>query len=163
MDIHFYHTLPLHREALSLQYPGTDFSYIHNLVVPSVHRHMQAASDKPYNTAISSSWSLLPISELISLLYAFFAKWFRLYIENAAGAPFRFSNCICKIWFYFFEYPCASSSIMSFTFIRRICVLLSFSSSFIVIYLIFFSVSGIITCSNAFTRLRVFSISAAIS
>ncbi len=40
-----------------------------------------------------------------------------------------------------------------FTFISRICVLRSFSSSFMVIYLIFVCKSGIITCSSALTRL----------
>ena len=48
-------------------------------------------------------------------------------------------------------------------FIRRICVLRSFSSNFIVIYFMFSIASGIITCSKAFTLLLVFSISVAIS
>ena len=60
-------------------------------------------------------------------------------------------------------YPWASSSIISFTFMSLTWELLSFSSSFIDMYLMFFWASGIITCSKAFTLLLVFSISVDIS
>ena len=52
---------------------------------------------------------------------------------------------------------------MSLTFIRRTLVARSFSSSFMEIYLMFFSISGIMTYSSALTRRRVFSISEASS
>ena len=57
--------------------------------------------------------------------------------------------------------PYICSSIISFTFISRTLVALSFSSSFISIYLIFRRISGIITYYRALTRRRVFSISSA--
>ena len=56
----------------------------------------------------------------------------------------------------------ASFRMMSFTFISRIVLARSFSSSFIVIYLMFCCICGILTYSSALTRRLVRSISAAI-
>ena len=50
---------------------------------------------------------------------------------------------------------------ISLAFIRRTVLALSFSLSFMVMYLMLSCISGIITYSRAFTRRRVFSISSA--